>query len=224
MKRPADRLGAFFVGASPQSNTKSGGTPMAPTTNLTNEILQALVPASDERKQAALLVLRGEAAAGKAGPDTGPLLVGMSAAARLLGVSRSTLWRLLRDGRLPKTELFPGTYRIRRSDLDDLAAGRLTGGRRGDGGTASRRGRPRKAVCGCRGDGVLGSADPRFAELKVLADGGDECAGADLFKEFGYDHGAGQFVGHGATARPPSRAARGYGAAIRPAAESGGAA
>ena len=47
----------------------------------------------------------------------GPLLMGMSAAAALLNVSRGTLWRMIRAQRLTKIEILPGSYRLRRADL-----------------------------------------------------------------------------------------------------------
>ncbi|NLG35312.1 MAG: helix-turn-helix domain-containing protein [Lentisphaerae bacterium] len=106
------------------------------------DLLQAAMTAPDERKGAALRVLRGEAVAREGDPPaarTGPLLVGMGAAAKLLGVSRATLWRLLSAGRIPKVELFPGSFRVRREDLENLAAGKL-----GMSGHVSRRGRWRK--------------------------------------------------------------------------------
>jgi len=53
----------------------------------------------------------------------GPLLMGMSASAKLLGVSRVTLWRMIKGGMLPKIEILPGTFRIRRADLEAIAAG-----------------------------------------------------------------------------------------------------
>lgn len=39
-------------------------------------------------------------------------LLSIAQAARALNVSRSTVWRLLRDGRLPFVELRPGSRRI----------------------------------------------------------------------------------------------------------------
>ncbi|HMD54125.1 MAG TPA: helix-turn-helix domain-containing protein [Phycisphaerae bacterium] len=54
---------------------------------------------------------------------SGPLLMGMSASAKLLGVSRVTLWRMIKGGLLQKIEILPGTFRIRRADLEALAAG-----------------------------------------------------------------------------------------------------
>jgi excisionase family DNA binding protein len=53
----------------------------------------------------------------------GPLLLGMGSAAKLLGCSRTTLWRTIEAGRLEKVELLPGSFRIRRADLLALARG-----------------------------------------------------------------------------------------------------
>ena len=50
-----------------------------------------------------------------------PLLLGMGEAAKYLGVSRPTLWRMIQAGTLEKVELFPGSHRVRRLDLEDLA-------------------------------------------------------------------------------------------------------
>jgi excisionase family DNA binding protein len=112
---------------------------------LTEEVLQAALGASDERKAAALKVLRGEAAGpgGREGAGEGPLLLGMGAAAKHLGVSRATFWRMLQTGRIQKVELFTGSYRVRREDLTKLASGAF-----GDSGVKSRRGRPRKLRAG----------------------------------------------------------------------------
>jgi predicted DNA-binding transcriptional regulator AlpA len=55
--------------------------------------------------------------------STGPLLMGMSASAKLLGVSRATLWRMTKAGLLQKIEVLPGSFRLRREDLEAIAAG-----------------------------------------------------------------------------------------------------
>jgi predicted DNA-binding transcriptional regulator AlpA len=55
---------------------------------------------------------------------TGPLLMGMSASAKLLGVSRATLWRMINAGILQKVEVLPGSFRLRRADLLAVAAHR----------------------------------------------------------------------------------------------------
>lgn len=55
----------------------------------------------------------------------GPLLLGMSQAAKFLGVSRATLWRMIKSGRISKVEVLPGSFRVRRADLESIAAGRV---------------------------------------------------------------------------------------------------
>jgi hypothetical protein len=54
---------------------------------------------------------------------SGPLLMGMSASAKMLGVSRVTLWRMIKGGLLQKIEILPGTFRISRADLEAIATG-----------------------------------------------------------------------------------------------------
>ncbi len=90
--------------------------------DLNGELLAAVVAASEDRKRDALKVLRGElvAADAAARPMKGPLLLGMGAAAALLGVSRPTLWRMIQAGRLEKVEILPGSHRIRRVDLEGI--------------------------------------------------------------------------------------------------------
>ncbi len=94
---------------------------------VTEELIQTALSAADGQKRDALRLLKGEAAladASGAKPATGPLLMGIGAGAKYLGVSRATLWRACQAGRMQKVELFPGSYRVRREDLDALAAGR----------------------------------------------------------------------------------------------------
>src|SRR5215212_4660399 len=56
-----------------------------------------------------------------------PSYCNISQAAALLGVSRVSIWRWIRAGRLPVTRLGHRTTRIRREDLEQfLAAGRAT--------------------------------------------------------------------------------------------------
>ena len=51
-----------------------------------------------------------------------PLLIKIGEAAKYLGVSRPTLWRMTRDGLLKQVEVRPGSFRIRRQDLEKFAA------------------------------------------------------------------------------------------------------
>jgi len=59
-------------------------------------------------------------------PETasGPLLMGMSMAAKFLGVGRTTLWRMITAGKLQKVEILPNSYRVRRADLENIARGK----------------------------------------------------------------------------------------------------
>ena len=87
--------------------------------DITGEILQALMKAPAARKRRALDLLRGD----EPPPPTsdGPLLYTVSEAARKLGVSRTTLWRLFQSGTLKKVEVMPGSFRVRRADIEALA-------------------------------------------------------------------------------------------------------
>ena len=91
----------------------------------TDDFLQTLLTAPEKHKAKALKVLRGEISessdqnAAKQAP--GSLVMGMSAAAKHLGVSRPTLWRMIRAGRLQKVEIYPGAFRVNRSDLEAIA-------------------------------------------------------------------------------------------------------
>ena len=44
--------------------------------------------------------------------------MGMGEAATFLGVSRTTLWRMIQVGRIEKVEILPGSHRVRREDLE----------------------------------------------------------------------------------------------------------
>jgi hypothetical protein len=91
------------------------------------ELMKAALSATEQRRADALRVLRGEAgvaAPGASRPVEGPLLMGIGAGAKLLGISRATLWRACQAGRLEKVELYPGSYRVRREDLVAMAAGK----------------------------------------------------------------------------------------------------
>lgn len=84
------------------------------------QLMQAMLNAPEERKAAALRALKGEVAE-PAAVATGPLFLGMSAGAKLLGVSRATFWRIVSAGRIERVELYPSSYRVRRADVEALA-------------------------------------------------------------------------------------------------------
>ncbi len=89
---------------------------------LTNDkIIQAVFTATAEAKARALAILQGKEPAPQPKPIDAPLLMGMGDSAKFLGVSRATLWRMVRDGRLAKVEIYHNAFRLRRTDLLDLA-------------------------------------------------------------------------------------------------------
>ncbi|MFH1968694.1 MAG: hypothetical protein ABIJ53_00070 [Verrucomicrobiota bacterium] len=95
---------------------------MAIQTNQNDRLLKFL-QASPEVQAEIDKILEGRTPTPHFEPPTGPLLMGMSASAKFIGVSRATLWRMCRSDRLQKVEILPGSFRLRRSDLLKLAAG-----------------------------------------------------------------------------------------------------
>ena len=87
----------------------------------TEERLKLLFAASPEQLRAidGILMSLGQE---KPMVTSGPLLMGMTASAKLLGVSRATLWRMIKGGFLRKVEVLPGSFRIRRADLETIAS------------------------------------------------------------------------------------------------------
>lgn len=88
--------------------------------NNQNERLMKFLQASPEKLSAIDHILDGKITA-RFEQATGPILLGMGAAAMFLGVSRATLWRMIQAGRLQKVELLPGSFRVRRADLEAIA-------------------------------------------------------------------------------------------------------
>jgi excisionase family DNA binding protein len=84
-----------------------------------NERLMRFLQATPAQQAAIDQIFDGKMPSNESGA-TGPLLMGMSQAAKFLGTSRSTLWRIIKQGRLAKIEILPGSYRVRRSDLEQL--------------------------------------------------------------------------------------------------------
>lgn len=85
-----------------------------------NERLLRFLQATPEQQELIDRILDGKAVAGPPAPS-GPLLLGMSAGAQLLGVSRATLWRMIKIGKLTKVEVLPGSFRVRRADVEAVA-------------------------------------------------------------------------------------------------------
>lgn len=89
----------------------------------TDERLLKLLQATPEQRAIIDQVLDGRNPT-KSVVAAGPLLMGMGAGAKFLGVSRATFWRMIRAGRLEKVELLPGSFRVRRADVEAIAVGK----------------------------------------------------------------------------------------------------
>ena len=83
------------------------------------ERLKALFSADSEQLAAVDAALTGRAEA--APPSLRLLKIGD--AAKETGLSRSTIWRAIRDGRLVATEIRPGSRRIALAELQAFVAG-----------------------------------------------------------------------------------------------------
>src|ERR1019366_4710648 len=94
----------------------------ANTPNTPNERLIRFLQATPEQQDRFDRILEGRLEVAPAVPS-GPLLVGMGAGAKLLGVSRATLWRMIRAGRLEKVEVLPGSFWVRGAGLEDVGSG-----------------------------------------------------------------------------------------------------
>ncbi len=92
-----------------------------------DQIIRAVFSATDEAKASALAILEGRKPPTQSSA-VGPLLLSMGEAAGLLGVSRATLWRMIRAGRLTKVEIYSGAFRLRKADLLCLVRGKGAGG------------------------------------------------------------------------------------------------
>ncbi|OGV73114.1 MAG: hypothetical protein A3K18_18910 [Lentisphaerae bacterium RIFOXYA12_64_32] len=66
--------------------------------------------------------LDGHTPTAGAAETEGPLLMTMTDAAGFLGVSRVTIWRMVKQGALRPVEIRRGVFRIRRSDLHRVSA------------------------------------------------------------------------------------------------------
>ena len=86
-------------------------------------VIKAVFSATPEAKSQALEILQGRAPSFFSDPPDDPMLLSMGDAAKLLNLSRTTLWRCIQAGRLAKIEIYPGAYRLRRSDVLKLVNG-----------------------------------------------------------------------------------------------------
>lgn len=84
------------------------------------ELIGKLLAATPAELKRVAAVFTGEAPTEPTDPTDRRLLT-IAQAARALNVSRTTVWRLLRDGRIPVVELRPGSRRIPSAALTALA-------------------------------------------------------------------------------------------------------
>ncbi len=82
-----------------------------------NERMLKLLQATPEMLAGIDEILAG----GKPQETTGPLLMSMSQGCEYLGVSRTTLWRLIKRGKIEAVEFMPGSHKVRRRDLERIA-------------------------------------------------------------------------------------------------------
>ncbi len=86
----------------------------------TNQRLLKILNASPQQQAEIDRILAGQPGAESV---SGPLLLTMGEASRLLNVSRATLWRCIKAGRLERVELFPNSFRLRKADVERLVEG-----------------------------------------------------------------------------------------------------
>lgn len=89
--------------------------------DLSSEFLSAAMLADPQRRRFALRVLKGEVPL-DSGPDTEmPVLLTLSEAARLAGISRTTLYKCFRTGSISAVEIIPGLRRVPRAAITRFA-------------------------------------------------------------------------------------------------------
>ena len=84
------------------------------------EVIPAVFPATPENRYRALQILQG---GDLPHSNDEPLLLTMGEACELIPCSRATLWRIIKAGRLPKVEIYPNAYRLRRADVIAMTNG-----------------------------------------------------------------------------------------------------
>lgn len=92
-----------------------------------NDRLVRFLQATPEQQQAIDRILAGIAPP-VSEPPTGPLLLRMKDAAKLLNCSRPTLWRICRAGKLKRIEILPNSFRVTRKSVEELAGYRSNEG------------------------------------------------------------------------------------------------
>jgi len=96
---------------------------MTPTTQAILSSVATSDPSLSRGERATLQRLVSGQTDTPAAATNGPVLLNQKDAARLLGISRITLWRMTKNGIIRPVELSPGNTRYRREDLATLAQG-----------------------------------------------------------------------------------------------------
>ena len=86
------------------------------------QLMQAVISATPAKRRELERVLRGETTTKKDGDKEDNRLVSISAAARLLGLSRNSTYRLIQTQRLDVVEL-SGSRRVTMKSIKDFASG-----------------------------------------------------------------------------------------------------
>ena len=86
-----------------------------------NDRLVRILQATPEQQRAIDRILAGESTPPLGVPRQGPLLMTMTAGAKLAGVSRTSFWRICRSKKISRIEILPGSYRVRREDVEAIA-------------------------------------------------------------------------------------------------------
>lgn len=100
----------------------TGSKAAAPECGGLDELVPLFMAADSGRKLAAFAALRAEDGPKPERPPGSLRLYKMGEAARMTGLSRTTLWRSLRDGRIKAVEVRRGSFRVPENELRKLVA------------------------------------------------------------------------------------------------------
>ncbi len=87
-----------------------------------NKLVPLFIAAPPERKKAAFAALAGEDDRSAGKRPASLRLFKMGDAAKAIGVSRATLWRLLQEGRIKAIEVRRGSLRVPETELQRFVA------------------------------------------------------------------------------------------------------
>lgn len=85
-----------------------------------NDRIMRVLQATPTQLAAIDCVLEGKGVSDKA-ELSGPVLIRIRTAAIMLDAHRATVWRMAKAGKLKVVEILPGSFRVRRADVEALA-------------------------------------------------------------------------------------------------------